>query len=357
MTDRPSKVAFYAPMKAPDHAVPSGDRKIARLTLSALHAAGFDPFIASDLRIFDKLGDSTVQQDLMSKAEAEIARLTEDFAKDPPALWFTYHCHYKAPDLIGPAVSAALGIPYVISEPSISPRRRDGPWAQFAALSDAAIAAAGHLFWTTDRDRPALTQAGHGSKMTNLPAFLDIGPAPKPRSTDDPLSLLTVAMMRPGDKLESYRRLAAALVHMPRDWHLDVIGDGPARDQVERMFAPHAARVRFVGAMDDPLAIRMAYGQADLMVWPGVGEGVGMVYLEAQAAAVPVVAEDHAAQRDLIVLPLATPDRPMEFADLIVQIADDRATHAAAARAHMERRHSLQAAAQRLSDRLGAMIS
>ena len=39
MTDR-LRIAFYAPMKAPDHPTPSGDRHIARLTLQALARAG-----------------------------------------------------------------------------------------------------------------------------------------------------------------------------------------------------------------------------------------------------------------------------------------------------------------------------
>ena len=164
-------------------------------------------------------------------------------------------------------------------------------------------------------------------------------------------------MMRPGDKVESYRRLAAALVLMPRDWHLAVIGDGPARDVVERIFAPHAARVSFVGALDDSYDMRKAYERADLFVWPGVGEGVGMVYLEAQAAGLPVIAEDHPAQRDLIVTPLAPADQPQEFADLIVQIAEDAASHGAHARTHVDQRHSLSAAADRLSHTLKALIS
>ncbi|MEM7059041.1 MAG: glycosyltransferase family 4 protein [Pseudomonadota bacterium] len=356
MTPTAPRVAFYAPMKAPDHPTPSGDREIARLTMKALGLAGFTVELASDLRIWDKEGDCDVQTGLIAEAAKQTDQLLESLGDAPPDLWFTYHCYYKAPDLIGPQISRALGIPYVISEPSISPRRTDGPWAAFAIASDDAISAADRLFWITNRDRPALEDAGHGGKMVHLPAFLDPGPEPDRGDARDPLRLLTIAMMRAGDKVESYRRMAAALVHMPRDWHLTIIGDGPARDQVERMFAPHAARVNFVGAVDDAFQMREAYDAADLFLWPGVGEGVGMVFLEAQAAGVPVIAEDHPAQRDLVVTPLATPDRPMELADLIVQIAEDQKAHGARARSHIERRHSLQAAAARLGDVLRPLI-
>ena len=38
MADR--RMAFYAPLKAPDHPTPSGDRRMARLLIQALEAAG-----------------------------------------------------------------------------------------------------------------------------------------------------------------------------------------------------------------------------------------------------------------------------------------------------------------------------
>jgi hypothetical protein len=43
----PARIAFYAPMKPPDHAIASGDREIARLMVMALEAAGFEVEIAS----------------------------------------------------------------------------------------------------------------------------------------------------------------------------------------------------------------------------------------------------------------------------------------------------------------------
>src|SRR5690606_17666527 len=152
---------------------------------------------------------------------------------------------------------------------SVSTRRREGPWAAFARASEAAIAAADRLFWTTARDRPGLDAAGHGPKMVHLPAFLEEGPAPAPRPAGGPPRLLAVAMMRPGDKLESYRRLAAALAHLPGEWRLDVIGDGEAAGEVRALFAPFAGRVAFRGRIDDPARLRAAYEAADLMVWPG----------------------------------------------------------------------------------------
>jgi glycosyltransferase involved in cell wall biosynthesis len=339
-------------MKAPDHPNPSGDRHIARLTLRALARAGYDATCVSRLRTLDMAGDPAAQAGLRRDAGAEAARLTRALAASPPALWFTYHCHYKAPDLIGPAVADALAIPYVISEASVSPRRRDGPWAGFAALAEAAIARADRLFWTTARDRPALEAAGHGAKIIHLPAFLDPGPPVEPRPAHDPLRLLSVAMMRPGDKLESYRRLAAALTRLGGEWRLTVVGHGAASEAVRALLAPFAERVTHLDDIDDPAAIRPHCEAADLMVWPGVNEGVGMAWLEAQAAGLPVVAEDGPAARALIAATLPPPDNPRAFAEAISKAAANRPALSRTARAHIEAHHSLDAAAATLKSSL-----
>jgi glycosyltransferase involved in cell wall biosynthesis len=349
-------VAFHAPMKPRDHPTTSGDRRIARLTLQALALAGLDARCVSAFRSLDMAGDPGVQARLTAEGAAESARLTACLADGPPALWFTYHCYYKAPDLLGPAVSRSLGVPYVISEASVSPKRREGKWAAFAAVSEAAIGQADRLFWTTARDRPALEAAGHGAKMVHLPAFLDPGPAVAPRPAGEPLRLLAVAMMRPGDKLESYRRLAAALAHLPGDWHLTVIGHGAARDEVRAALSGCAARLSWVPGLTDPEAIRPHYEASDLLVWPGVNEGVGMAWLEAQAAGLPVVAEDGPAARAVVGGgQLAPPGDPRAFARAIGDAARDRAALSARAREHVQAHHSLAAAAAILKSSLPEM--
>ncbi len=351
------RIAFYAPMKAPDHPTPSGDREIARLHLKALTSAGFAPVLISRLRTLDIAGDAAVQAQLQDAAATEVERLTPGLAHEPPALWFSYHCHYKAPDLLGPVIAKRLGIPYALSEPSISPRRREGPWAWFAAASEAAIGSADRLYWTTERDRPALEAAGHADRMVHLPAFLDPGPALPPRPAGTPLRLLTVAMMRPGDKLESYRRLGAALSHLDTDWRLEIVGDGAARREVDAFFVPFGERIRYSGAIDSPERLRAVYEASDLLVWPGVNEGVGMVYLEAQAAGLPVVAEAHPAPRALIGGGVtAAIDDPGALADAILRAAAGRPQLSAEARAHVMSRHGIEAAARTLGESLRDLL-
>ncbi|MEM9043905.1 MAG: glycosyltransferase family 4 protein [Pseudomonadota bacterium] len=351
------KLAFYAPMKPPDHPTPSGDREIARLTLQALDLAGYEAMVVSNFRALDMAGSTEAQADLMAKAGVEAEWLVESLSPSPPDAWLTYHCYYKAPDLIGPVVAGALQIPYLISEPSISPKRRLGEWSRFAFASEAAISHADCLLWTTTRDLPELQKAGHSEKLVHLPAFLDPGPVVPSRGAQDPIRLLTIAMMRPGAKMESYKRLAAALDLLEIDWELTVIGGGDGEAAVSALFADHLARVSFLGTLTDPGIIRIHCERHDLLVWPGVEEGVGMVWLEAQAAGLPIIAEDGPAARNALGGGrLTPPEDPRAMADAIRTAALDREAQSRRARAHIDDHHSLQSAAVILHREIEALV-
>jgi glycosyltransferase involved in cell wall biosynthesis len=293
-------VAFYAPMKDPDHPAPSGDRTMARLLLKALGASGFRPELASTLRSWDRIGDAAFQNDVRRRGRAEadrlVARWTDARPGDRPRLWFTYHLYYKAPDWIGPRVADALRIPYVVAEASRAGKRARGAWAAAHAGAEAALDRADAIFVMTEADREALERHRRdGQRLLELPPFIDLGEWPDP-STAMPIGagvvrLLTVAMMRHGDKLASYRMLAAALAGLPDGgWTLDVVGDGEARPEVESLFADLARHVRFHGRVDDSASLAGFYAAADLFVWPAVNEAYGMAFLEAQALGCPVLA-------------------------------------------------------------------
>lgn len=118
--------------------------------------------------------------------------------------------------------------------------------------------------------------------------------------------MLSVGMMREGDKLNSYKLIARTLEALPSslEWELDIAGDGPAYGAVEALMEPFGQRVRLHGALD-PIALAKLYSHASLLLWPGVNEAFGLTYLEAQAAGVPVVAQDRPGVRDVVYAPLA----------------------------------------------------
>ena len=51
------RIAFFAPLKAPSHPVPSGDREMARNLMRMLGDHGAEVILASELRLRDGAGD------------------------------------------------------------------------------------------------------------------------------------------------------------------------------------------------------------------------------------------------------------------------------------------------------------
>ncbi|MGH6719178.1 MAG: glycosyltransferase family 1 protein, partial [Alphaproteobacteria bacterium] len=258
MTAEPVRIAFYAPMKPPDHPTPSGDRRMARALMTVLAADGHDVVLAARLRAFDGSGDATRQAAIRVRAERAAKRLIAAWRHDSgrrPDLWFTYHVHHKAPDWIGPRVAGALGIPYVVAEASHAPKRQVGPWAIGYAGALAAICAADAVLVLTDDDRAGIRRVVPARRIVPLPPFLDPLPFASARPQRARLArrhgldpdapwLLTVAMMRPGDKTLSYQRLGQALARLGDvPWQLVVVGDGAAAGTCRRALrSPDRAR-------------------------------------------------------------------------------------------------------------------
>ena len=98
-------IEFHAPMKAPTHPVPSGDRRMARLLMRVLARGGHKVTLASSHRCWEGKGDAERQAAIRARGALECADLTAWYERHgPPDLWFTYHLYHKAPDLIGPAL-------------------------------------------------------------------------------------------------------------------------------------------------------------------------------------------------------------------------------------------------------------
>src|SRR5216684_1036039 len=223
------RIAFYAPLKAPDHPMPSGDRRIAQLFCEALRGGGHEPFLASRLRSFDGTGDKLRQARLARIAHGAAERLLRRWRQEPraaPELWFTYHLYYKAPDWLGPAISSALGIPYVIAEASSAPKRAGGSWEIGHRAVEEALRRADAVLGLNPTDRECvLPLLQRPQRWVALPPFLDArryGTRPA-RPPSSPPRLIAVAMMRAGDKLASYELLGAALADLLEvPWSLDI---------------------------------------------------------------------------------------------------------------------------------------
>ena len=265
--------------------------------------------LVSTFRSFDADGDTTRQQALRKQGEALAERMVAQWRAAPaalrPDLWFTYHVYYKAPDWLGPAVSAALGIPYVIAEASHAQKRAGGPWAIGHEAAAQAIRSARLVIAPSRHDLAGLEALTGKERVVHLPPFLDAEPyraaarerqkhrerLARERGLDPAVPWIAVAaMMRAGDKFASYRVLASTLRHLTDlPWRLVVAGDGSARPDVEAALEAAApGRACFLGTLA-ARELAEVYAACDLYAWPAVNEAYGMALLEAQAAGLPVV--------------------------------------------------------------------
>lgn len=358
----PMKIAFYAPLKSPHHPVPSGDRLMARQLWRALEMGSHEVRLVSELRSFSATPD--VDKELYTSADQEICRIATDFEiNGKPDLWFCYHPYYKAPDLLGPALCRKFDIPYVTAESSYSQRRNIGDWArsQHEVLEGIRLAALNICL--TERDRLGLLQAEPTANCAYVPPFIDAEPLIERDYKPVAHHLMTVAMMREGDKLSSYRALARALsLISDEDWTLTVVGDGPMGDAVRAAFDAFGERVRFLGQLA-PEHVAEVFEAGSIYLWPGHGEAYGLAYLEAQAAGLPVVAERVAGVPEVVhheQTGLLTPAGDKEaYAQAIRRLLRDgiyRDRLSAQAREVVMERHSLMAASRTVNRLLAEVL-
>ena len=349
------RIAYYAPLKSPDHPVPSGDRLMARMLRGALEAAGHGVALVSDLRSYCGAPDAHEHAaGIAAAAFAERQRIAATWAA-PPDLWVSYHPYYKSPDLLGPPLCRDFGLPYVTIESSYSARRNVGLWsAGQAAVLDGLRQAAVNICLTA-RDRAGIVAAAPTARLADLPPFIDPTPYLGPRAAPaGPVRLITVAMMRPGDKFDSYTMLAHALSGLTNlDWRLTVVGGGVTEPQVRTLFAGLADRIDWAG-LCQPSQVADLLLHSDAYLWPGYGEAYGLAYLEAQAAGLPVAAQQIAGVPEVVSAEtglLTPPGDLQEYRAAVARLITDaplRQQLGQGARARVLARHSFQAASARL---------
>jgi glycosyltransferase involved in cell wall biosynthesis len=371
------RIAFYAPLKPPDHPVASGDRAMALALIAALEMRGHSVEIASRFRSYDS-GNAARQEQIQNLGRRLSSRLLARFQRGgSPELWFTYHLYHKAPDWIGPAVSTGLAIPYVVAEASFAPKQAGGRWNLGHESVADAIRRADRIFQPNPADMECVSPLlDKRERAVHMPAFLETAKyraAARPESRAaiagllnlDPAEpwLLTVGMMRDDQKLLSYRCLADALSRLAiLPWRLVIAGAGPSEPIVRALFAPFGDRIRWTGIVE-PERLRQIYRAADIFAWPAIKEAYGMALLEAQAAGLPVVAGDGGGVPSVVAdgetgLLVAEGD-PTAFAAAVHSLLTDRERREAMGAAASERaagRHDITQAADLLDLHLRMLV-
>ena len=372
-------IAFYSPMKPPSHPAPSGDRRMARLMIRALEAGGHEVETSSRLRSYDGGGVAVRQARIADLGAKMAARLIRRYRSRPcgqrPRAWFTYHLYHKAPDWLGPEVSAALGMAYVVAEASHAPKQEGGPWAVGYAGAEQAIRRADLMFSLNPIDAVCTAPLLSGPQVPIKP-FIYTAPYREAASVrggarttlasrhgldENETWLLSVAMMRDGDKLASYRILGQALAGLlDRPWRLLIAGGGPAHEKVTEALVALGPRVTWLG-VQEAKALPALYAAADAYLWPAVNEAYGMAFLEAQAAGLPVVAGQAGGVAQVVGdTGILTPaGDKAAFAAAVAGILDDetrRRDMGARARERVQREHGLERAAAALDSALLGIV-
>ena len=367
-------IGFYAPLKTPDHPAPSGDRALAQLMWRVFEHTGHRVSLMSRFRSLDIQGDPKQQRQLAKNAGIESRRLSGKLltatAGERPDLWFSYHLYHKAPDWIGPSVATRLGIPYVVAEASYAPSQENGPWDIGLRQTAKALSHARGVLSLNPRDlkciQGLLNPDAH--QLLLKPFLVDAFPADRSHrerraklakhyglAVDQPW-LIAVAMMRLGDKSRSYSMLAQSLSLIEDlPWQIILVGDGPARTEIEKAFASVAQqRVCFCGQLD-PVATADLLTAADLFTWPAINEAFGMAILEAHRHGLPVVAGYTDGVASLVndgqTGLLTRPPEPVVFASAIRKLLEDpdlRRRMALSARDKFLEQHDFDAAASRI---------
>ena len=137
--------------------------------------------------------------------------------------------------------------------------------------------------------------------------------------------LLYIGRLSAEKQIERIRPVLEALPQA----RLALVGDGPHRQQLERLFEGTATT--FVGYLaGDELA--SAYASGDAFVFPSSTETLGMVLLEAMAAGCPVVGANRGGIPDIVSDGingcLYDPDQPASLVTAVQRLLGDGATRA-----------------------------
>jgi len=366
------KISFYAPFKPLGHHLPSGDLVIAAGLYRYLESRGHHLQVASNLRtrwIYWKPWRAAALLLERRKLAATAARPAAD-------LWLTYHSYYKGPDTLGPYVTGRLAIPYVIFQGAYATKWRKN-WRTRAGfyLNRKALLAADHVFANKRVDLHNLKRLLPAERIS----YATPGICPEDFEFDDrgrqelrqrwnvgtdPV-IVTAAMFRRGVKTESLSwviRICGMLRNMGRAFKLVIVGDGTEKQKLEKLAAEQLpGRAIFTGKVPRERMFRY-FSAGDVFVFPGIGESLGMVYLEAQSCGLPVVAFDGAGVPEVVrkdvtgfLLPADDTRAYAQAIDRLLSAKAERREMGRAAAAYVRKEHDLQRNYRAVEDKLVAI--
>ncbi len=165
-----------------------------------------------------------------------------------------------------------------------------------------------------------------------------------PRRSDG-ATILCVARQYPRKHIADLLRAMPLVRAAVPNAHAVIVGDGPEHASLRALAAELrlGEAVNLVGAIPDDDAVARMYRQADIFCLPSVQEGFGIVFLEAMASGLPIVATTAAAIPEVVPHRraglLVPPGDVGALADALIELLrnpDQRAMYGALGQAHVE---------------------
>lgn len=294
------KIAYYMPFKPLGHPNPSGDLVFGTELHKHLNDAGNSCDLVSRLRcrwIY-------LHPVKLVKLLGERRRVIQKLRNTRPDIWLSYHCYYKAPDLLGPYCAKQLGIPYVIFQGIYSTKRRrtlktmPGFYLNRRVLTSAKLVITNkrrdelNLLRLLPREKVCYIAPGIHTKSFQFNAHARDTYRKKWKITDQTV-IMAAAMFRPGVKTEGLKIVissCAELVKQGKNIRLVIAGDGTCREELHQLGNERLGEnIIFAGKIPRD-QLHELYSGADIFAFPGIDESFGMVYTEAQSCGLPVVA-------------------------------------------------------------------
>lgn len=310
--------------------------------LDRLTQAGLRPHFLSVRRLLDPLG---------------FVRLVRTLRSAPVDV---VHAHLGYSAILLPLAGRLAGKP-VVATLHVSPQRHAGrgDWLK-ERLSVRLPARLGRLVLVSQHAYEHYARA-HGPTRATwrlIPNGVDLDrytPARRRRSSEPPVWAV-VAALRPDKNHVGLVRAWAGVVAAHPGATLLVVGDGPARGDIERVVAEAGLgeSVRLLGRRDD---VHDILATVDGVVSASIDEALPTALIEAAASGLPVVAADAGGTREIVadgitgrVVPVG--DVPALTEALLEVIGDpERATaYGAAGRALVEQKYSMTTWVDRLEE-------
>lgn len=260
---------------------------------------------------------------VVGRSEHSVASLTSMLSYPPTACWEALSdLHVDSFDVVnghfavptGPAslsVAKLLGIPHVLSihggdiyDPSkpLSPHR----WALLRWVVATIMRGSDEVVAQSTNTRAnAHRYYAYRGPIHIIPLGLRFPPAPaasreRLEIPTDRFVLITIGRLVARKGLDDLLRIVARL--RSRRVHLLIVGSGPERDSLERLAAELGISdvVDFTGWITEERKWKLLRA-ADAYVSTSLHEGFGLVFLEAMAMGLPVIAPDHGGQVDFLV--------------------------------------------------------